>query len=320
MPLLPPSSFPNAWYMRSGHMETIVPSLRRKVPVPYVRERISTPDDDFLDLDWLTQGSDKLLVVTHGLEGSSERHYVAGTAKAMHAQGWDVLAWNCRSCSGEMNRQFRLYHHGETEDIHHVMQHALAQKKYTTVALVGYSMGGSITFRYLANYADQLPPSVKAGVAVSTPVDLKQSAAELEKRSNAFYRRRFINKLRKKLYIKAEEYPGRIDVERLAKVKTFAEFDTYFSAPMFGFADADDFYANASALPHLPQLTVPSLLLNATNDPMLSESCYPKALAQTHPYLHLEITDNGGHTGFWRPGDEYTFADKRIVQWLKEVI
>ncbi|HAA14562.1 MAG TPA: alpha/beta hydrolase, partial [Cytophagales bacterium] len=301
--------------MRGGHLETIVPSLRRKVPVPYVRERITTPDDDFLDLDWLRQDSDRLVVVTHGLEGSSDRHHAAGTAKALFAEGWDVCAWNCRSCSGEMNRQFRLYHHGETGDIHTVIQHALAQRAYRTVALVGYSMGGSIALRYLADFADQLHPSIKTGIAVSTPTDLKSSALELEKRGNGFYRRRFLRKLSKKLYVKAEQYPGRIDVERLAQVKTFEEFDTYFSAPMFGLRDADDFYATASVGPRLPQLTVPSLLLNAANDPMLSESCYPTKLAKTHPYLHLEIPTNGGHTGFWRPGEEYTFADKRIVKW-----
>lgn len=306
--------------MRGGHMETIVPSLYRKVPVAYVRERIDTPDGDFLDLDWLPQDSDRLVVITHGLEGSSDRHYVTGTARKMHEEGWEVLAWNCRSCSGEMNRRFRLYHHGDTGDIHAVLQHALARRAYRQVVLVGYSMGGSIALRYLADPPEALPDCMVAGVAVSTPVDLGDSARALETRGNTFYRKRFLGKLRKKLRHKAQEWPERVDVLRLESVRTFEEFDTHFSAPMFGFADAEDFYAHASVGPHLPKLDRPGLLLVAENDPMLGEACYPYALAQDHPLFYLEVCRHGGHTGFWRPGEAYTYADERIVTWLETVL
>jgi len=283
-----------------------------------VRERINTPDDDFLDLDWIRQGSPRLAVVTHGFEGSSDRGYIAGTAKILAANGWDVLAWNCRSCSGEMNRQYRFYHAGDTGDIHTVVTHALAQKHYPTVALIGYSLGGSQTFRYATDFPEPLAPSIKTVVAISTPVDIEESMHLLERRSNRMYRKLFLQRLRDKLTEKAKTYPDRVDLERLQAIQTFTEFNEYISAPMYGYGSLADYYAGESVLPHLPKLSMPGLLLNAANDPILGPKCYPSGLAQDHPYFHLEICRNGGHTGFWRPGEEYTFADKRIINWLNE--
>ena len=320
MPLLPETRFRNAWYMRGGHVETIVPSVWRQVPLEYTRERINTPDDDFLDLDWLRTGNRRLAVITHGLEGSSDRHYVTGTALALQKQGWDVLAWNCRSCSGEMNRAQRMYHHGETEDIRQVINHALATQPYETVALVGYSMGGSISLRYLADNVGALPSAVKAAVAVSTPLDLYNSVEQLERPGRKFYKRRFLNKLKRKMALKAEQYPDLIDVNQLPEVNTFVDFDTHFTARLHGFEDAMDFYAKASVLPHLPQIDRPILVLSAWNDPMLGEPCYPRELARQSEFVHLEVVDCGGHCGFWRPGTLHAYPELRAAEWLEEVV
>lgn len=317
MPIVPELGFRNTWYMRGGHMETVVPSLYRKVPVPFERERIDTPDGDFLDLDWLRKSSDTLVVIAHGLEGSSTRHYVTGTAKLMHAAGWDVLAWNCRSCSGEMNKAYRFYHHGETEDLHTIFKHVYAQRAYKHIGLVGYSMGGSISLRYLADYANEMPATIRTAIGVSVPISLQNSAEELHKRGNAFYRNRFLKKLKAKFVIKAQQYPDKIDLDRLEKVNTFAEFDTHFTAPMFGFKDAADFYQQASVGPHLKSIPRPIYLINALNDPMLGAACYPEELARQHEHIHLEMPKFGGHVGFWRPASPYTYAELRALEWMR---
>ena len=199
MPLIKKSSYQKPFYLFNGHWETIIPSAFRTIKdVTYQRERLELADGDFLDLDWLRDQSQKLVVISHGLEGSSERHYSKGMAKYFSQRGWDAVAWNCRGCSGEINRLPRFYHHGATEDIAAVIQHAINLKKYSTIALVGFSMGGSMTLKYLGENSKKLHPSIKGGVALSVPCDLGASARELDRPNQLFYRNRFLKKLEKK--------------------------------------------------------------------------------------------------------------------------
>ena len=137
-------------FLFSPHLETIFPALVRRVTLkPYTRERITTPDNDFLDLDWLQQGSDKLIIISHGLEGNTQRAYVKGMAKAFHNRGYDVLAWNFRGCSDEMNRQLRFYHSGATDDLNTVVNHVADKKSYKNITLLGFSLGGNLTLKFL---------------------------------------------------------------------------------------------------------------------------------------------------------------------------
>lgn len=318
MPLLS-SAYPGPpAYQYNGHLQTIIPSLTRRVlGVDYERERLVLSDGDFVDLDWLEGRNRRLLVLTHGLEGDSGRQYMRGTAKLFAQQGYDVLAWNCRSCSGEMNRAFRLYNHGEIGDIDEVIRHALRTKSYEEVVLVGYSMGGNITLKYLGVHGRDLPDSICRGVAISAPTDLGSSAQLLDRPSNRFYRNRFMKKLIIKLIQKADRYPDRLAMSRLREVRQWRDFDNIFSAPINGYRDADDFYVQASAVNFLTNLTVPTLLLNAQNDPLLSPECSPGWLAEGHPYLFLETPRIGGHVGFALSRDVHTYAERRALAFAR---
>jgi predicted alpha/beta-fold hydrolase len=317
MPLIS-SNYPGPpAYQYNGHLQTIIPSLTRAVTgVVYARERLTLADGDFVDLDWISRGHSRLVVLTHGLEGDSSRQYMRGTAKLFAEAGFDVLAWNCRSCSGEMNRAFRLYNHGEIGDIGEVIQHALHKKDYRQVALVGYSMGGNITLKYLGVQAEDLPKAVTCGVAISSPTDLEASALLLDRPSNRFYRNRFMKKLLVKISQKAQGFPGRLDMTKLQLVKRWRDFDDFFSAPVNNYQDASDFYSQASAVNYMAGIGVPTLLLNAQNDPLLSPECSPAWLAETHPHIYLETPQTGGHVGFALARDPHTYAERRALAFV----
>jgi predicted alpha/beta-fold hydrolase len=316
MPLLTSDTYQAPVYLWNSHVETIVPSLFRKVAgIAYTRERLELADGDFLDLDWVCGGHHQLVVISHGLEGSSDRHYCKGVAKYFAQRGWDALAWNCRGCSGEINRLARFYHHGASDDLETVIIHAVA-KGYRTVALVGFSLGGSLTIKYLGENNGKLPSAVKAAATFSVPCDLGSSARELDQPRGAFYRNRFLKKLKKKIEAKALLLPEKISATHFQRIRTFEEFDTYYTAPLHGFADAEDFYTKASCGQFLPHVAVPLLLLTAQNDPFLPEACYPRELAASHPYVHLQITNKGGHVGFSLAGQTANWMEIRAFEFI----
>lgn len=318
MPLIQ-STYPGPpAYQYNGHLQTIIPSLtRRVVGVTYERERLTLSDSDFIDLDWIDVNQNRLVILTHGLEGDSNRQYIRGTAKLFSQHNYDVLAWNCRSCSGEMNRAFRLYNHGEIGDLGEVIAHALRTKSYQEIVLIGYSMGGNITLKYLGVHGRQLPDVIKRGVAISSPTDLGASAVLLDRPSNRFYRNRFMKKLVAKISQKADRFPGRLDMAKLRQVKQWRDFDEFFSAPINSYRDADDFYTQASAVNFMPGITVPTLLLNAQNDPLLSPECSPTWLAEKHAHVFLETPRTGGHVGFQLTRDLHTYAERRALAFVQ---
>ncbi|MCB0633072.1 MAG: alpha/beta fold hydrolase [Saprospiraceae bacterium] len=316
MPHLSSSSYPGPPFLQfNGHLQTIIPSFR-KVDIPYKRERLELPDGDFLDLDWIKNGSPRLVLLSHGLEGNSRRSYIKGMARRFAEEGWDVLAWNCRSCSGEMNRNPRLYHHGDIEDIHQVILHALRVGNYRTITLIGFSMGGSILLKYLGVHGSKLLPEVKRGIAFSSPCNLKASARSLEKRENRFYRRRFLRSLEAKLRAKEQQFPGLIDVDKFEKIKMWRDFDEFFSAPLNGFASAEEFYHQASAENFMADIRVPVLLVNAWNDPILPAACTPVKLCARLPNIYLETPRRGGHVGFAVPGRGDNWMEERAWEFV----
>jgi uncharacterized protein len=297
MPLIQSRYTGPPFYLFNGHLETVIPSMFRKVEGSYERERMELVDGDFLDLDWMRSGSKKLVVISHGLEGNSERHYSKGMAQYFYQRGWDALAWNCRGCSGEMNRLPRFYHHGATEDIAAVIAHSIS-KEYEHIVLVGFSMGGSMSLKYLGERKNSVSQVIKSAVVFSVPCHLGASANELDKPNKKFYLNRFLKKLEKKIRAKAIKFPDVISAEGFEQIKTFRAFDNRYTAPLHGFENADDFYARASSGPHIPHIQIPTLIVNALNDPFLPEACYPYEVARTHTYVHLETPDRGGHVGF----------------------
>lgn len=281
-----PSLFFNA------HIETIWPALFRKIQLsPYQRERLTTPDDDFLDLDWLKQGSNKLVIISHGLEGNSERAYIKGMAKQFFTHDYDVLAWNYRGCSGEMNRQKRFYHSGATDDLQSVINHASG--KYDSVYLIGFSLGGNLTLKYLGE--GKVNPLVKKAVVFSVPLELHTSCLEILKPSNWMYHHRFLKSLKAKVVAKASQRTD-LDIRPLNQIKTLIEFDDHFTAPIHGFENAIDYYKKCSSLYFLSGIHTPTLIVNAKNDPFLSHDCYPELPEASS--VKLETPARGGHVGF----------------------
>jgi predicted alpha/beta-fold hydrolase len=315
-----PGYRPPRW-LRSGHLQTVLPTLFRRVGgVAYRRERIETPDGDFLDLDWAEAGGGarRLVVISHGLEGSSDRAYVRGMAWAFLRRGWDALAWNARGCSGEPNRLFRSYHSGATEDLDAVVQHALARPcggPYEAVGLVGFSLGGNVTMKYLGERGDAVDPRVVGSVAFSVPCDLASSAARLAQRENTAYLRRFMWSLSDKLEAKRARFPDQFGDMDPGRMRTFADFDGAYTAPAHGFADAEDYWRRASSRPFLPGIRRPTLLVNALDDPFLTPACFPEAEARANPHVHLLTPRWGGHVGFMheRPGGRYWSEDVATV-------
>lgn len=300
-----------------AHYQTIRPNLRR-LPIEYARERIDTPDGDFLDLDWKHYaGSRRLAVLSHGLEGDSRRAYVVSMANHFYGHGWNVLAWNCRSCSGEMNRTPKLYSHGQTEDLATVVEHALGTGKYERVVLIGFSMGGNLTLKYLGTLAEKRPPEITHGVAFSSPVFIAPSADALDRRSNWLYRKKFQRALLAKMRAKEAQFPGRVDFRCLREVRRWRDFDRLFSMRFSGFDDLEAYYHYMSAGNFLAGTTAPVLIVNAKNDPIVPPECNPYDLAGTQVQCKLEEPAWGGHVGFSLPGRVYNDMDRRALAFVE---
>lgn len=322
MPLVAHSSYQPPFYLFNGHLQTIVPSLWRSVPeVHYQRERVETEDGDFLDLDWSRRPAgtmtDALGIVSHGLEGDAGRPYVRGMVRALNQAGMDALAWNYRSCSGEMNRLLRSYHLGDTDDLDFVVRYALGTGRYRRVFLTGFSAGGNVTLKYLGENPARVPQQVQRAAVFSVPTDLKSSSYQIARPENRVYLKRFMKTLRAKMRAKAVLLPGQVDLTDIDQLQDFPQFDDRFTAPMHGFKSADEYYEHASSGRYLSGIQVPTLLVNAQNDPFLPPSCFPREVAARSPYVYLEMPSDGGHVGFAEgsPDGPY-YSERRAVQFL----
>lgn len=319
MPLIEKSSYRAPWYLPGGHLQTIWPALFRRVPPVVQRsERLELADGDFVDLEWSTQGSSRLAILCHGLEANAQTEYIQGMAGALIRRGWDVLAWNFRGCSHEPNRLLRIYHSGATEDLHAVVNHALANHSATAVDLIGFSLGGNLTLKYLGERPAELSPRLHRAVAFSVPCDLACSSRQLALRSNWLYMERFLRAMRAKIREKHQRFPDQLDLTGLSRIRTFREFDDRFTAPIHGFRDAADYWARNSCRPFLPEIRIPTLLVNAQNDPFLGPDCYPRDAAVASNVFHFEAPATGGHLGF--PSgchSRESWVETRAVQFLQ---
>lgn len=335
MPIIP-SSYTPPPFLANGNALTLWASLCRPVPplaADRIRFRLDTPDQDFVDVDYIpaapqgkkekaaSRETDKAIVLSHGLEGHSRRPYMLAASAVFHKAGWDVFARNMRSCSGEMNRAPALYHSGETNDLHLVVSH-VASLGYNTLALAGFSMGGNQTLRYLAE--KRMPATVKAAVAISVPCDLEGSSVELSRPSRAPYMAYFMRTLKRKMRLKHAMYPDLVPLAGHWRMRNFEAFDTAYTAPLYGFASAHDYWHRASSLESLPHITVPTLLINAQDDPFLSPSCYPADTAGTNPALYLEMPKHGGHVGFVTLNTQYPWgpywSDTRALDFIQSIV
>jgi uncharacterized protein len=303
------TSYEPPFFLFNSHLETIYPALFRKVTTPpAAHERINTSDDDFLDLTWYRGNGDKLIIVQHGLEGNSSRGYIRGMAKAFYNDGYDALTWDYRGCGAELNKQLRFYHSGETDDLHTVITHAINLQRYHSIYLIGFSLGGNMTLKYLGERKPS--PLIKKAVVFSVPLHLESACRKISQPSNRMYANRFLRSLKLKIVSKSKCMSG-LDVSRIANIKTLLEFDDAYTAPLHGFQNAFDYYTRCSALYFLKNINIPTLIVNTKNDPFLSDECFPVKMLAGHPFVSLEIPERGGHVGF-------TLLNKKGLYWSEQ--
>ncbi|EGB16539.1 alpha/beta hydrolase fold protein [Pseudodesulfovibrio mercurii] len=322
MPVLPIPDYRPPFPFASGHLATLYPPLFRLTPLTAPEpERVELADSDFLDLDWhrsRTGETNRLVIVSHGLEGNARRKYTLGMAVMANALGWDAACWTQRGCGDEPNRLPRCYHSGETNDLHEIVLHCLATGRYDKIVLIGFSMGGNQILKYLGEDPDRVPAQVAGAVAFSTPCDL--DAAERVISAHRVYFEYFMRGLREKMREKGERFPEVVDASQLKGIRTLREFDNRFTAPIGGFADAADYYAKASSLQFLRAIRVPTLLVNAQNDPFLTPSCFPVTEAMSNASLFLEMPLYGGHVGFVaKDRDNVYWSERRAETFLREI-
>ncbi len=320
MPIINTDDYKPPFWLPDSQSQTIFPSLFRKVEgINYLRERIKTNDGDFLDVDLSNckslnhQLTKSLIILSHGLEGDSSRQYITGMVKNFNAHGFDCLAWNFRSCSGELNQTKRFYHSGATDDLKTMINHSLS-KGYDKIFLVGFSLGGNVTLKYLGEKGQNLNPKIQKAITFSVPLHLSSSS----KKIGWLYTKRFNKSLIKKILEKSQRFPEfNIDTSNIAKIKTLKDFDDRYTSQLHGFLDAEDYYERSSSLYFLDSINIPTLIINAQNDPFLSKECFPFEKIKTLEKVYFQAPKMGGHCGFYP--DDYQgvlWSEKRALAWI----
>lgn len=319
MPVLESEYKPPFWAKKS-FVSTVFSGLVRQVKgLDQNRERLELEDGDFIDLDWSfsNKPSNRVIILLHGLEGHAQRPYVTGPAKLFNNYGVDACAVNFRGCSGETNRLFRSYHSGATEDLEAVISHILEKDIYKEVYINGISLGANMVLKY-AGERDEIPKELKAIIAVSAPCSLKGSCDELLSLKNKHYAIRFLDHLKKKLKPKLSQFPEKMSIADFNSIKSLIDFDHVYTSKAHGFLDANDYYDKASSLQFLPNIKVPSLIINALNDSFLSAACYPVKEAKHNPKVYLEMPKYGGHVGFIDKNNIY-YNENRALQFVNQL-
>ncbi len=310
------------WWYRGRHLQTIWGPLVRQFNRPGLRrERRETPDGDFVDVDWLepAPAGASLVLILHGLEGSSRSHYISGLLNEAARLGLRGAVLNFRSCGGEVNRLPRLYHSGETADLNWLVGRLIEREPTLRLALIGISLGGNVTLKWLGELGEGAPAQVKAAVAISTPFDLEACARVLDLGfCRVVYTRSFLRSMKAKIRAKLHVYDGQLDLAAVLKARTFAEYDRHFTAPLNGFVDERDYWIRSSSGPYLGKIRRPALLINALNDPFMPASALPAAAALAGSrWLEAAFLPEGGHVGFLEgPLGLRSWAERRALAFL----
>ena len=290
-------------YLINGHLETLIPYFHYKIgEIPYERERLELADGDFLDLDWIKNKNDKLIIISHGFEGNSHDHNVERSAKYFHQRNSDILMWHFRSCGKELNRLPNIYSFNDLVDLHAVIAHATKTKSYDSIYLLGFSMGAIAILNYLAS--GLIHPEIKAAVVVSIPMLLPETLNRLSTGISALiYGRNFHTKLKRKLNRKAEQYPAIWD---RSTIEASHRFEDLIEIVLDAHGAMRTYFEEISPLHRLQQVKSPVLVINAKNDPFLGRSSYPDS---DNHHIELCYPSKGGHTGFSLRGKGYSWIE-----------
>jgi uncharacterized protein len=318
------ASYRAPWWLPGGHAQTIWPALvSRKYsgPTPhYERERWDTPDGDFIDVDIqrAANAGARWLVMFHGLEGSSRSQYAQGFAREAAAAGLHFAVPHFRGCSGELNRAPRAYHSGDFEEIGWILGR-LRTRSHTPLLAAGVSLGGNALLRWAEEAGASAASTAHAVAAVCSPIDLAAGGHAIGRGfSRLTYTRMFLRSMKPRALAKLEQHPGLFSRERLLDARDLYAFDDVFTAPLHGFADTEDYWARASAKPHLHTIRIPALVVNARNDPFVPAASLPAA-RDVGSHVTLWQPGHGGHVGFpggaW-PGHVQTMP-QAVLAWLR---
>ncbi len=314
--------FKPAWWLKNRHLQTLYPALCRKISAPPLRrERLITPDHDFLDIDWCGEGDKPLVILLHGLTGSSQSGYIKGLQHVLLSHNYRSVALNFRGCSGESNLRARCYHSGDTQDINFLYQTLCQREAQPPFAVIGFSLGGNVLLKWLGEQGDKL--SLAAAVAVSVPLVLSTCATKLDYGFSRLYRANLLKELKEYIDNKQQRLDSlghQQEAEKirqlgdLSKIKSFWEYDERVVARLHGFKNVHDYYRRSSSRQFLQHIAVPTLLIQAVDDPFMTPEVIPQAeeLSKT---VQLEITPAGGHVGFVSGKNPF-----RPLYWLEQRI
>lgn len=315
---------PPRW-LPTSHAQTIVPALfARRPSVDYRRERWDTPDGDFIELDWLAYPAGEtapppdapLFVLFHGLEGSSDSHYARVLMASARAMGWHGVVPHFRSCSGPINLAPRFYHLADSAEVDWVL-HRLHRSHRGPLVVAGVSLGGNVLLRWLGERGTDAA-FVSAAAAISTPLDVHAGGRALSQGFALVYTMSFLKTLKRKALSKLEQYPGLFDRDAVLACRTMYEYDNVVTAPIHGFRDTEEYWTRATTRPLLPDVVVPTLVLNARNDPFLPSAALPTR-AEVSPAIELDQPEAGGHVGFMTgpfPG-RIDWLPRRVFNFLE---
>lgn len=323
------STFKPAWWLSNCHLQTIYPALFRNEPNPpdYRREQLTTPDGDFIDVDYCGTGKQPLVILLHGLTGSSQSGYIKGLQRALSKQGLRSAALNFRGCSGQSNNRARCYHSGESEDIH-FLYHTLRQREPDTpIAAVGFSLGGNVLLKWLGEQGENL--DLFAAIAVSVPLLLGICATKLDNGLSKRYRGNLLKELRGYMHSKLQHLENMGYTKEAMKIKelgdlstinSFWQYDDRVVAKLHGFQDVHDYYNRSSSRQYLKSITVPTLLIQSVDDPFMTPEVLPGP-DETSLHVQLEFTQHGGHVGFISgriPLRPRYWLERRVPEFLLE--
>jgi predicted alpha/beta-fold hydrolase len=325
--LLIETNFKAAWWLKNPHLQTLYPALLRITPALALRrERLITPDQDFIDLDWYGEDHQPLVILLHGLSGSSQSSYINGLQRSLSNYGFRSVVLNFRGCSGEYNHTARCYHSGDTEDIHFLYQTLRQREPNTPMAAIGFSLGGNVLLKWLGEQSSQL--SLFAAVAVSVPFLLNACATKLDQGFSKVYRGHLLGELKdyireKHLHLQDinehEEANKLSQLGDLSDINSFWQYDNQVVAKLHGFKSSLDYYQRSSSRQFLKAITVPTLLIQATDDPFMTPSVIPE-LDDLSACVQLEQTVTGGHVGFVMGNNPFKpcfWLDQRIPEFLE---
>lgn len=317
MPIVPSLYSPPS-FLKNPHWNTIYSSVFRLIKKEKPERRITfeTSDQDFFDVDIFNESGTSLVILLYGLESDPSSKYANSIIAHLIQENYAIAMINHRGCSGRPNKLYKTYHSGFTNDLHQFF-HSNFVKQYSEISVIGFSLGGNVSLKFAGELSDIDQKKIKNLIAISVPVDLKSSSLELERPENRIYMKRFLDRLRKKLL---EKKKHTLEEQKLLDgMKTFYEFDNYYTAPVNNYADAEEYYSVNSSKSFIPKIKISTYILNAKDDPFLGEDCYPIQEAKNNPNVHLEIPSHGGHVGFALFNRHLLhYHEKRILQFLKD--